>query len=303
MQIFFVWCFTLCTPADKIIINLCAIVKYSLINMRKVKPFLSALLPLNIAHRGGMAVAPENTIHAFTQARYYGSEVFELDLHTTKDGEFVVIHDDTVDRTTNGHGRVKDLTCAEIKRLDAAYYFSPEGSGIFPLRGQGITIPTLWEVFETFPECRLNIEIKEMPPGYAHRLRSLIQACAMEDKVLIAAEQHRYARAFRPLAPQLACSASRREVTIFYLLMVLHADFLYDPPFDALQVPEYYGGLHLVTPRFISWAHKKHIKVHVWTVNEQQDMERLLSWGVDGIVTDCPDRLKQVLHRHRQYKS
>ncbi len=266
--------------------------------MRKVKPFLSAPHPLNIAHRGGMALAPENTIAAFNNARRYGSDVFELDLHVTSDGEFVVIHDDTVDRTTNGHVRVKDLTYDAIKQLDAAYYFTPDAARSFPLRGQGITIPTLREVFEAFPECRINIEIKEMPPGYEHRLWSLIQACAMEDKVLLAAEQHRYARACRPLAPQLACSASRREVTLFYVLLLLRAGFLYRPGIDALQVPEYHGRLHLVTPRFIALAHAKQIKVHVWTVNAAPDMERLLAWGVDGIVTDYPDRLQQVLHQH-----
>lgn len=268
--------------------------------MRKVKPFLSTPQPLNIAHRGGMALAPENTIAAFENARRYGSEVFELDIQVTRDGEFIVIHDDTVDRTTNGHGRVKDLTYEEIKQLDAAYYFSPEGSGIFPLRGRGIAIPTLQEVFEAFPECRINLEIKEMPPGYEHQLLSLIQTYAMEDTVLIAAEQHHYAQAFRPLAPQLACSASRREVTLFYFLLLLRLGFLYRPGIDALQVPEYHGRLHLVTPRFIALAHKKQIKVHVWTVNETQNMERLLCWGVDGIITDYPDRLQQVLRTHCQ---
>jgi glycerophosphoryl diester phosphodiesterase len=265
--------------------------------MHKVKPYLYSLHPLNIAHRGGMGLAPENTIYAFDKAISHGSEVFELDVHATKDGEIVVIHDDTVDRTTNGSGRVKDLWLAEVKQLDAAYHYTADDGRSFPLRGKGLRIPTLKEVFQAFPDCRINIEIKQMYPGFEQKLRALIQECAMEDKVLIASEQHKYARAFRSLAPHIACSASRREVTIFYMLL-LRAGFLYSPTFDAFQVPEYHGRLHLVTPRFITAAHKKNIRVHVWTVNDEEDMKRLLCWGADGIITDYPDRLNRVLQKH-----
>ena len=266
--------------------------------MHKVKPYLYSLHPLNIAHRGGMGLAPENTIYAFDKAVSHGSEVFELDVHATRDGEMVVIHDDTVDRTTNGSGRVKDLTLAELKELDAAYHYTSDQDKSFPLRGKGLRIPTLKEVFQAFPARRINIEIKQLCPGFAQRLLALIQEYSMEDKVLIAAEQHAYSQAFRPLAPQLACSASRREVIIFYILLLLRLSFFYGARIDALQVPEYHGRLHLVTPRFIKEAHKKNIRVHVWTINDEQDMERLLRWGVDGIITDYPNRLKQVLQNH-----
>ena len=181
-----------------------------------------------------MGLAPENTIFAFDKAVSHGSEVFELDVHATKDGEIVVIHDDTVDRTTNGSGRVKDLWLAEVKQLDTAYHYTADDGRSFPLRGKGLRIPTLKEVFQAFPDCRINIEIKQMYPGFEQKLRALIQECAMEDKVLIATEQHKYARAFRSLAPHIACSASRREVTIFYMLL-LRADFLYSPTFDAFS--------------------------------------------------------------------
>lgn len=266
--------------------------------MHKVKPFLYSLHPLNIAHRGGMGLAPENTINAFEKAVSHGSEVFELDIQATKDGEMVVIHDDAVDRTTNGNGRVKDLTLAEVKQLDAAYHYTADQGRSFPFRGKGVKIPTLREVFQAFPAHRINIEIKEMCPGFEQKLLTLIQECSMEDKVLIAAEQHKYSQAFRPLAPQLACSASRREVTILFILQQLRAVFLYRPRFDALQVPEYHGKFHLVTPRFIKEAHKKNIRVHVWTVNDELDMDRLLCWGANGIITDYPDRLNRVLQKH-----
>ncbi len=266
--------------------------------MHKVKPYLYSPHPLNIAHRGGMGLAPENTIYAFEKAVSYGSEIFELDVHATGDGEMVVIHDDTVDRTTNGSGRVKDLTLAELKELDAAYHYTSDQGKSFPLRGKGLRIPTLKEVFQAFPARRINIEIKQLCPGFEQKLLALIQEYSMEDKVLIAAEQHSYSQAFRPLAPQLACSASRREVTIFYILLLLRLGFFYDAKIDALQVPEYHGRLHLVTPRFIKEAHKKNFRVHVWTINDEKDMERLLRWGVDGIITDYPNRLKRVLQNH-----
>ena len=265
--------------------------------MHKVKPFLYSLHPLNIAHRGGMGLAPENTIYAFKNAVSYGSEIFELDVHATRDGEIVVIHDDTVDRTTNGSGRVNDLTLAEAQQLDAAYHYTADSGRSFPLRGKGLRIPTLKEIFQAFPDCRVNIEIKQMHPGFEHKLLALIQECAMEDKVLIASEQHKYAQAFRSLAPHIACSASRREVAIFYMLL-LRAGFLYSPTIDALQVPEYHGRLHLVTPHFITAAHNKNIRVHIWTVNDEEDMKRLLCWGADGIITDYPDRLNRLLQKH-----
>jgi glycerophosphoryl diester phosphodiesterase len=265
--------------------------------MHKIKPFLQSTHPLNIAHRGGMGLAPENTITAFEKAVSHGSEVFELDIHPTKDGEIVVIHDDTVDRTTDSHGRMKDLTLAEMKRFDAGYFYTTDQGRSFPFRNKGIKIPTLREVFQVFPGCRINIEIKQMCSGFEQKLLTLIQECSMEDKVLIATEQHKYAQACRPVAPHLACSASRREVTIFYILLLLRLGFFYCPKIDALQVPEYYGKLHLVTPRFITAAHKKNIRVHVWTVNNELDMERLLRWGVDGIITDYPDRLNRVLQK------
>jgi glycerophosphoryl diester phosphodiesterase len=127
--------------------------------MHKVKPYLYSPHPLNIAHRGGMGLAPENTINAFEKAVSHGSEIFELDVHATRDGEIVVIHDDTVDRTTNGSGRVNDLTLAEAQQLDAAYHYTADKGRSFPLRGKGLRIPTLKEIFQAFPDCRINIEI------------------------------------------------------------------------------------------------------------------------------------------------
>ncbi len=268
--------------------------------MHAVKPFLDTSHPLNIAHRGGMGEAPENTLKAFAMAITQGSQVFELDIHPTADNEIVVIHDQTVDRTTNASGAIRKMTLAQIKKLDAGYCHTPDNGKSYPFRGQGLTIPTLKEVFQAFPDYRINIEIKDLVPGIEHILLKLIHECSMEKKVLIASETYHYSRMFRSLAPFLTYSASRREVTWFFLSLILHVCFLYNPGIHAFQVPEFYGRLHIVTPRFIHEAHKKNIKVHVWTINEQNAMERLLRWGVDGIVTDYPDKLNRVL---KQYSS
>jgi glycerophosphoryl diester phosphodiesterase len=265
--------------------------------MQPIKPFLNTSFPLNIAHRGGMGLAPENTLRAFEIALAQGSHVFELDIHTTADREIVVIHDDTVNRTTNGSGKISLLTLAEVKKLDAGQGFTPDNGASYPFRGQGITIPTLREVFQAFPEYRINIELKGMVPGFEHKLLKLINECSMEHKLLIAAENHTYAQVFRPLAPQLPYSASKKEVTWFFTALLLRISFLSNPGIDAFQVPEFYGKLHIVTPRFIDAAHKKNIKVHVWTINDEADMERLLRWGVDGIVTDYPNRLQRVIKK------
>ncbi len=244
-----------------------------------------------VAHRGGAKLAPENTMEAFRRAvDWWGADMLELDVRLTRDGHVVVIHDETVDRTTDGTGEVGSLTLDELRGLDAGYRFvSPEGETSF--RGRGVRVPLLSEVLEAFPGMRINAEAKE--PQVAAPLAEVIRSHEAEYRTLFAAEFERYRAAVdRYPGPW---GASRHHVFWFWLGHRLPGGGLYTPGADILQVPEVWNGLRIVTPRFIREAHDRNLPVHVWTVDDPDDMRRLLGWGVDGIQSDRPDLLAAVL--------
>ncbi|HEX8150596.1 MAG TPA: glycerophosphodiester phosphodiesterase [Pyrinomonadaceae bacterium] len=253
--------------------------------------------PLAIAHRGGAGLWPENTLYAFERARALGVDVIETDVRATADGELVVFHDEGVGRTTDGAGAVGSLTLAELKRLDAAYRFSPDGGRSFPLRGSGVAVPTLREVFEALPQMRFNIEPKQAAPSLAAPLCRLIREHGMADKVLIASFSGGTLAEFRRECPEVATSAATGEVASFLTLHGAGLAASYSPAMQALQVPEYAGGLRVLTHDFVKAAHGRNLRVHAWTVNAEGDMRRLVEMGVDGIMTDYPDRLLKVLGR------
>lgn len=247
--------------------------------------------PLLIAHRGGSALAPENTLTAFRQAaEQWPVDMIELDVRATSDGHCVVIHDPTVDRTTDGTGPVNARTLAELQELDAGARFR-DADGEAPFRGQGVTVPTLDEVLEALPTMRFTVEVKEAAaqgPFFdtvrRHQARDRIIAAGMHDR-------------FRTLFPTWdgAVSGSMEAVERFYMAHRLRLARFWSLRADVVQVPEVHGRLRIVTPRFVRDLHTAGIDIHVWTVDEEADMRRLLDWGVDGIVTDRPDRLARVL--------
>lgn len=259
-------------------------------------PYLAGA-PLLIAHRGGGALAPENTLLAFGRALdWWRADLLELDVHPTRDGEVVVIHDHTLDRTTDGSGPVAARSLAELRGLDAGHRFTPDRGRSFPFRGRGVGIPTLAEVLEAFPAARVNIEIKD---GRAQeRVAEIVAAAGAAGRVLIAAGK----RANRTRVPGWSgpVSAAEEELRAFYLLHRARLTLLWTPPVDAFQMPEHHGGRQILTPRLVRELHRRNIAVHVWTVDEEDDMRRLLGWGVDGIVADRPDRLARVLHEIRR---
>jgi glycerophosphoryl diester phosphodiesterase len=248
-----------------------------------------------IAHRGGRSLGPESTMHTFQKAVELGVDVIEIDIHRTKDSKLVVIHDDSVNRTTNGKGGVSDFTLAGLKRLDAGFHWSPDGGHTYPMRGKGLTIPTLAEVFAAFPKTRINIEIKEPEPEIPALLCKSIREHHKEDHVMIASFDASQLERFRLQCPQVATSMGAREAFIFYGLQWAYLDNLYSPPAQALQVPDRWGSTQVITPRFLKAAHARNMRVHVWTVNDAAQMRRLVELGVDGIMTDYPERLLELL--------
>jgi glycerophosphoryl diester phosphodiesterase len=252
--------------------------------------------PVNFAHRGGAGIAPENTLEAFRNGLQVGAGVLELDVHTTADGHVVVIHDDVVDRTTQGSGPVREMTLAEIKRLDAGYWFTRDGGRTFPSRGQGIRIPTLAEVYDEFIEVPLNVEIKGKKPGIEADVWRIIGAANAEERTLVVSESMPTIRRFREVScGRVATASSSVELVFFYVLSLLGLGRFVRPRYRALQGPETYHGLRVVTPGFIRAAHERGLRVDVWTIDSEADMRRLLGYGVDGIMSDHPDVLANLL--------
>jgi glycerophosphoryl diester phosphodiesterase len=254
--------------------------------------------PLVFAHQGGENLWPSNTMLAFNQSAGLGSDVLDTDMHMTRDGVLVLIHDQTVDRTTAGSGAIRDLTLEQIKKLDAGYNFSLDGGQTYPYRRQGLTIPTLEELFQAYPQMRFGIEIKQTDPiTTAERFCALIRQYTMQDKVLVSSFSQENMDAFRMECPEVATSATQEEVLLFYILFRLGLVDLLSPDYHSLQVPEERSGITLLTPQFVSAAHRRGLAVQPWTINETEDLQRILALGVDGINTDNPDRLLELLKK------
>ena len=249
------------------------------------------------AHRGGGGLIPENTLAAFEYSAKMGVDVLELDVHSTADGTLVVHHDRSVDRTTDGRGQVNSFTIEALKKLDAGYIFSTDGGQTFPFRGKGVTVPTLEEIFAALPEMTFNIEPKQSTPSIVAPLCSLIRERKMMDKTIVGSFNQTTIDDFRRQCPEVATSASPSEVSRFSALQKTGIADSYNPPMQALQVPRNLSGLQIVTKDFVESAHRRNLKVHVWTINETADMQRLIELGVDGIMTDYPDRLLTLLGR------
>jgi glycerophosphoryl diester phosphodiesterase len=263
---------------------------------RPTRPYVHHDRPLFFAHRGGSLLAPENTLPAFRRGAELGADALELDIQLTRDGEVVVMHDPQVDRTTNGVGLVSSFTYDELRRLDAGYRFTPDGGQTYPFRERGVTVPTLREVFETFPDLRINIDLKESDPQREQALWRLIQDQRAEDRVLAASFVYAPLVRFRRLTVgRVATSSTRRELIWFLAAATSRRLGLLRPAYDALQVPETHRGIRIVSPKMVAAAHRLGLDVHVWTVDDSSDMRRLLDWGVDGIMTDRPDLLAAVL--------
>ncbi|MCY7374860.1 MAG: glycerophosphodiester phosphodiesterase [Pyrinomonadaceae bacterium] len=252
---------------------------------------------LVFAHRGGGGLHPENTLGAFEYSAGMGADVLELDVHATADGTLVIMHDATVDRTTDGGGKISEMTLDVVKKLDAGYRFSTDGGRTSPFRGRGISIPTLEEIFDALPAMTYNIEPKQKTPSIIKPLCALIRTHKMTEKVIVGSFRQGVIDEFRRECPEIATSGTPSEVAELLALSKTGLSESYSPPMQALQIPENLGKLSVVTKDFVENAHRKKLQVHVWTINETADMERLINLGVDGVMTDYPDRLLNLLNR------
>jgi len=248
---------------------------------------------LVFAHRGGAALRPENTLAAFDHGLSVGADGLELDVRLSRDGEVVVIHDATLDRTTDATGPVSARTADELARVDAGCRFG-EADG-FPWRGCGLGVPRLREVLARMPPVPLIVEMKEDSAGLAARIVEAVRVAGATDRVVLGSFLRMPMRTARALAPDLPTGATREEVR-----WALHRSRIgwnaRRRPYRALQVPQARGWTQVLSPRFIRAAHASGVVVQVWTVDDERDMRRLLSWGVDGLITDRPDVAVRVVH-------
>jgi glycerophosphoryl diester phosphodiesterase len=250
--------------------------------------------PRLFAHRGASGEYPENTLTAFRHGIEQGAELLELDVHATREGTVVVIHDEELSRTTSGRGLVRDTSFETLRSLDAGACFGA-ADGSRPHAGRGIVVPTLKEVLEEFPDVPLNVEIKQEAPGIERNVVELLESYDARGRVVLAAERHAVMERIRAMAPDWATGFSAEEVVEFHD-RVSRNDFTgYEPLGCALQVPHFYGDIEVVTTAFVSAAHALGLEVHVWTINDEAEMRELLALGVDALMSDFPSRVARLL--------
>ena len=262
------------------------------------------------AHQGGAFEGPSSTLFAIGQALERGATAVELDVHATKDRKIVVCHDETVDRTTGHQGEICNFTLAEIQEMDNAYWWI-EGDAATPgrpdheytLRGRApanrhFGIATLEEVLTSWPSVVFNMDIKRTDPeveAYEQLLADELRRLGRQETVIVASFHDSAIQKFREIAPEIPTSCATQETTAFYFSVA--AGEKPEPlPGVALQVPADFEGIEVVTPAFIQAAHDQGVAVHVWTINDRPEMERLVDLGVDGIITDTPTPLVALLN-------
>lgn len=270
------------------------------VQKRPSQPFFTSERPLVISHQGGELLAPSNTMASFTLSKDLGVDVLEFDIHISKDGHLVAIHDPTVDRTTNGTGAVSELTLKEIQALDAGYHFK-DLEGNFSYRGKGIYIPTLEEIFEEFPDLRMNIEIKDDNPperldDISKKLASLIKKYKMEEKVIVASFDQSIIKKFNQYSDgEVSLAGGKNEVISFVVFHKFFLRNLYQPKVDAFQLPTSESIFDLTDQKLIEGAHRRGMDIHYWTIDDKETMRKLIELGADGIITNRPDILLDLL--------
>jgi glycerophosphoryl diester phosphodiesterase len=249
-------------------------------------PFFTASRPLVFAHRGGAALAPENTVAAFDAGVSAGADGIELDVRLSSDGVPVVHHDSTLQRTTNLHGRVSRMTADEMAAADAGAHFAAGQAR--PFRARGCGVPRLEEVLRRYVNTRLIIELKDATPALAAAVVEMVRGCDAVERVCIGSFSLRVLRAVRRLDAAIATSAAREEVRWAVYRARLRWPIT-RAHYGGYQVPEVAGASRVVTPYFVQASRRAGLAVQVWTVNTVADATRLLSWGVDALITDRPD--------------
>lgn len=252
--------------------------------------------PVPIAHRGSRLLWPENTMEAFGSAIAMGYRHLETDLHITSDGVLVCIHDDTVDRTTNGTGDVSSFSFEELQALDAGYRHASRGG--FAFRGKGVTVPSFEEVLATFSDVNIVVDMKI--DGLATPLHELIDRLEAHARIIVGSfEDERIDEFLDASGGRVATSTGTALSRLWVLTSRVGRGVKCDA--KALQLPTQIRGVKVVDEKLVAAAHDAGLQVHVWTVNDGVEMARLLDIGVDGLITDRPDVLKELLVERNEW--
>ena len=260
-------------------------------------PYFDLPTPIPVGHRGASGERPENTLPAFRLALTQGAQILETDTHPTKDGVPVLLHDEALDRTTDGTGSVHDVTLEELQQLDAGHHFVAEDGRTF--RGQGIRVPTLEEVLRELPEARLNIEIKSGDRSFVERVVRMVEDAGRSDVTLLTSARDDLIAELRAVLAETGVKTAVGASAGDCIAFVKAAASGEPPPAGvmALQIPDDFGGRPLVTPELLDFAHRHDVHVHVWTINEPAEIARLLDLGVDAVMSDHPVRVVEEIRR------
>jgi glycerophosphoryl diester phosphodiesterase len=216
-----------------------------------------------------------------------GADGLECDVHLSRDGIPVVIHDPTLERTTDLTGRVADRTAAELARADAAFHFAADDG--YPLRGRGVSVPSLEDLLRRFPDTRVIVEAKHGGMAMARALAAVIAHAGAIDRVCVGSFHREALETLRVVAPEIPTSASEWEVRWTLYRSWVRLPMTSPRAHVAFQVPEQAAGLRIISPAFVRQVHREGRVVQVWVVDRPDDIRRLLDWGVDGIISDVPD--------------
>jgi glycerophosphoryl diester phosphodiesterase len=278
-----------------------------------VNPWLDRRVLL-YAHQGGAKEAPSSTMFAFRQAVAGGADALEMDVHATADRVLVVTHDETIDRTTPSTGEIAAMTWAELQELDNAYWWSPGNDAVagltddqYPLRGRApgdrtLGVTRLSDVLEAFPDVILNFDIKgttpDVTPGvtpYEDLLADLLRAYERTEGVIVASFYDDALARFRELAPDISTSSALSES--YSIAGQLQAGQTPDihPSMVALQLPYRLSAEPLFGADFVQMAHSAGLAIHVWTIDDADEMVELLDMNIDGLISDCPSVAQRVM--------
>jgi glycerophosphoryl diester phosphodiesterase len=282
---------------------------------RVKKQFIKNLDSFTLAaHRGASQEHPANTMEAFGRALEIDEKaLLEMDVWETADGHAVVMHDGTVEQATNGTGSVSSFSLEEIQRLDAGYAVSFDGGISHPFRGKGYRIPSLEEILSAFPHVLKSIDVKYHDRNFTRNVLETIKNYGESEYVIMGSFNGSILRFIRRMYPLVATSASKKEIVVFLIavklrisrLCTLRCDVFSIPEFSSGKYPEYEGkgcrqGIRVITPAFIRAAHRRGIPIFAWTIDREENMRRLLGWGIDGIITNRPDALKKIVDETRE---
>jgi glycerophosphoryl diester phosphodiesterase len=247
-----------------------------------------------IAHRGGARLRPENTLAAFDHALTFGVDALECDVRLSRNGEPVLIHDDTLDRTTDATGPVANMTADELASVDAAYHFGPADD--YPFRRRGLGVPRLSELLARAPSVPVIVEIKGDDPGVVGPVLEVVDALGAWNRVVIGGFSHRVLTVVRERAPAVLTSASQHEI-----VSALRRSTFWlrprRPAFQLVQAPLRLRGRQILTRTFVRRLRRASLPVQAWIVDELDDMRMVLDWGVTGLISDRPDRAVEVVRQ------